>query len=85
MRWVAKSVATVHEENVMMSRQFDPDQFVLVAGDAIVAADTSGPSFYGTLRPSACSATQRARRSANHSTSLFLSASAIGIGKDNAK
>lgn len=25
----------------MMSRQFDPDQFVLVAGDAIIAADTS--------------------------------------------
>jgi PAS domain S-box-containing protein len=37
-----KSVATVHQENVMMSRQFDPDQFVLVAGDAIIAADTSG-------------------------------------------
>jgi hypothetical protein len=31
---VRKSVVTVHRENVMMNRQFDPEQFVLMAGDA---------------------------------------------------
>ena len=32
----------VHRENVMMNRQFDPERFVLVAGDAIIAADADG-------------------------------------------
>src|SRR5262249_62246060 len=32
----------LHRENVMMSQQFDPEQFVIAAGDAIFAADTHG-------------------------------------------
>src|SRR5262249_61573246 len=32
----------LHRENVMMSQQFDPEQFVIAAGDAIIAADTDG-------------------------------------------
>jgi PAS domain S-box-containing protein len=32
----------LHRENLMMNRQFDPEQFVLAAGDAIIAADTDG-------------------------------------------
>jgi PAS domain S-box-containing protein len=42
MLGVRKSLVTVHRENVMMNRQFDPEQFVLMAGDAIIAADTDG-------------------------------------------
>jgi PAS domain S-box-containing protein len=36
------AVLTVHRENAMISRQFDPEQFMLVAGDAIIAADADG-------------------------------------------
>ena len=37
-----KSVATIRRENKMISPQFDPEQFVLLAGDAIIAADADG-------------------------------------------
>jgi PAS domain S-box-containing protein len=37
-----KSVSTVQRENIMTSQQFDSGQFVLAAGDAIIAADTNG-------------------------------------------
>jgi len=37
-----KSVLTVPWENVLINQQFDPEQFVLLAGDAIIAADADG-------------------------------------------
>src|SRR5262245_17286549 len=38
----AKIGSELHRENVLMNLQFDPEQFVVLAGDAIIAADTDG-------------------------------------------